>query len=326
VAAVLVLAVAALGVGASPVSATVQPPLNGITLDFGSQRINTYSNSTLVPAGGSFVNDSSQPLTLSAIEVVGPAADDFQVTTSCLSNGAPVVLAGPHGECGVGIRFAPRHAGLRTATLKFVHDVPEVASTTQLRGIGTIGFYLADTRGQVAPAGDAALGFCALCDLVLGPVNAPVVALTATRNGAATWLLGADGGVFKLGNLGVQAPFPGSLAGVRLHRPVVAIESVVDGVGYWIVASDGGVFAFGDARFFGSTAGFPVGRVIGIAAMPDGGGYWIGGSDARAYSFGNAPEFQAIAPGPPAPRYAVVGIAPSASPLPPNGAPVIHNK
>jgi SpoIID/LytB domain protein len=99
------------------------------------------------------------------------------------------------------------------------------------------------------------------------------------------WISAADGGVFSFGN----APFYGSMGGVRLNRPVVGIAATRDAGGYWEVASDGGVFSFGDAPFHGSTGNLVLNKpVVGIATTPDGNGYWLVASDGGVFSFGDA--------------------------------------
>jgi hypothetical protein len=55
------------------------------------------------------------------------------------------------------------------------------------------------------------------------------------------------------------------------------------GNGYWLVAADGGVFTMGDATFFGSTAGQPVGApATAIDNTSDGQGYVVITGSARA--------------------------------------------
>ena len=78
----------------------------------------------------------------------------------------------------------------------------------------------------------------------------PIVSMAATRDGRGYWLVGADGGVFALGDAG----YFGSVSTLHLSAPIVGITPSVDGAGYWLVGADGGVFAFGDAQYFGSMA------------------------------------------------------------------------
>jgi hypothetical protein len=49
----------------------------------------------------------------------------------------------------------------------------------------------------------------------------PVVAVTPTSDGQGYWEVASDGGIFAFGD----APFEGSVAGVRLVAPMVAIAA-----------------------------------------------------------------------------------------------------
>jgi NlpC/P60 family len=114
-------------------------------------------------------------------------------------------------------------------------------------------------------------------------LNAPVVGWT-TRPGGGDWEVASDGGVFSR-----QAPFYGSLGGIRLNQPVVGMASTPTGRGYWLVASDGGVFSFGDAGFHGSTGAIRLNQpIVGMAPTPSGGGYWLVASDGGIFTFGDA--------------------------------------
>jgi hypothetical protein len=109
-----------------------------------------------------------------------------------------------------------------------------------------------------------------------GPLNAPVVGMTATPSGNGYWLVAADGGVFSYGDAG----FHGSAGGSPLNAPVVGMARTPSGNGYWLVAADGGVFTYGDAPFVGSDGGTPLsGPAVGIAGRP--GGYWIAFGENR---------------------------------------------
>jgi hypothetical protein len=85
--------------------------------------------------------------------------------------------------------------------------------------------------------------------------------MAATPSGRGLWLVGADGGVFSLGDAG----FVGSMGGETLNSPIIGLEAVPNGTGYWQLAGDGGVFAFGGAPFLGSTGGMALNRpIVGI--------------------------------------------------------------
>jgi hypothetical protein len=74
-----------------------------------------------------------------------------------------------------------------------------------------------------------------------------------------------------------------------LNKTAVQMVSTADGRGYWFVASDGGIFSFGDAEFYGSMGGTPLGgSIVGMAATPSGHGYWLVAGDGGMFSFGDA--------------------------------------
>ena len=144
-------------------------------------------------------------------------------------------------------------------------------------GSTTIQAVAVDAVGNVSPV--ASFGFAVS---IPGAAPAPV-SVTPTRNGY--WLLASDGGVFAFGD----APFFGSLGGVRLSSPVVAMVATPSGNGYWMVTADGQVFSFGDAAFFGSMAGRRMAApIVGMTSTPSGRGYWLLGKDGGIFSFGDA--------------------------------------
>jgi len=74
----------------------------------------------------------------------------------------------------------------------------------------------------------------------------------------------SDGGVFAF-----NAPFRGSMGGVKLNKPVNGL--VAFGNGYLMVASDGGVFDLSDKPFYGSLGAEPPSApIIGITAFTSG--------------------------------------------------------
>jgi Glycosyl hydrolases family 43 len=95
------------------------------------------------------------------------------------------------------------------------------------------GYWLASANGNVVPFGDAVNYGSAYSSSSSSsspsssssvPLNAPVVGMTATSDGAGYWLQGADGGIFSYGD----AAFEGSMGGQRLNAPMVGIASATD--------------------------------------------------------------------------------------------------
>ena len=116
-------------------------------------------------------------------------------------------------------------------------------------------------------------------------LNAPVVAMASTADGAGYWLVASDGGMFAFGD----AQFYGSMGGKHLNAPIVGMAPTPDGRGYWLVATDGGMFSFGDAQFYGSMGGRHLNApIVAMAPTPDGKGYWLVASDGGIFSFGDA--------------------------------------
>ncbi len=161
--------------------------------------------------------------------------------------------------------------------LVVVASVATVGATPEPAGAA------APPPNSVVPFGSTPIGAKAV-----GVANAPIVGMAATHDGAGTWLVGVDGGVFSYGD----AAFYGSAGSLRLNAPIVAMAAVPDSGGYWLVARDGGVFSYGDAAFRGSTGSLRLNApVVGMAATPDGGGYWLVASDGGIFSFGDAGFF-----------------------------------
>ena len=116
-------------------------------------------------------------------------------------------------------------------------------------------------------------------------LNAPIVGMAATPDGAGYWLVASDGGIFTYGD----ATFEGSHGGSHLNAPIVGMAATPDGAGYWLVASDGGIFTYGDATFEGSHGGSHLNApIVGMAATPDGAGYWLVASDGGVFTYGDA--------------------------------------
>jgi hypothetical protein len=161
---------------------------------------------------------------------------------------------------------------------------------------------------------------------LLNPFPPPIVAMSATPDGAGYWLVAADGGVFTFGSAhffgsaggialnhpivamapnqkaggywlvatdgGVFAygtPFDGSAGAIRLNAGIVGMAATPTGLGYWLAATDGGIFTYGDAAFYGSTGDLALNEpIVGMAATPTGKGYWLVARDGGIFTFGDA--------------------------------------
>ena len=154
---------------------------------------------------------------------------------------------------------------------------------------------------------------------------APIVAAASGRQGSELLLVGADGGVFPVGQAGFygslagrplagrvaavaadpatggywmaatdggvfafRATYAGGLSRVRLASPVVGMAATPSGRGYWLVSAAGGVFAFGDARYLGGLSRVRLASpVVAMAAAPSGQGYWLASADGGVFGFGH---------------------------------------
>jgi GH25 family lysozyme M1 (1,4-beta-N-acetylmuramidase) len=85
------------------------------------------------------------------------------------------------------------------------------------------------------------------------PLAAPIVAAGMTSTGLGYWLVGADGGVFNLGDAKMYGNtytegFTGLTGAKPLDKPICAFASTPDDSGYWLIGQDGTVFNFGSTK------------------------------------------------------------------------------
>ena len=90
-------------------------------------------------------------------------------------------------------------------------------------------YWLAGSDGGVFSFGHAGF-FGSMGGMVL---NAPIVGMASTRDGAGYYLVASDGGVFAFGD----ATFQGSMGGTPLNKPIVGMDVTPDNRGYYLVAS-----------------------------------------------------------------------------------------
>jgi len=170
--------------------------------------------------------------------------------------------------------------------------------TALIPAAGRGGHWLTTNVGRIVAVGSAP----PIPDLVdlLGPgaLRGDVVGASPTPDGRGLWLVGAEGGVFALGEAGFhgsvpQLQGPGEpLAGRSLAAPIVGVASSPTGHGYWLVAADGGMFSFGDAGYFGSIPQvLPPGRRLDAPVtdmIPQGNGYLLVAIDGGIFTFGQS--------------------------------------
>ena len=146
------------------------------------------------------------------------------------------------------------------------------------------GYYVFGQQGELAGFGND--NYLVYLDGAMNyNLNAPIVGMAPTPDGAGYWMVGSDGGVYASGD----AQFYGSTGNLHLNKPIVGMAATPDGKGYWFVGSDGGIFSYGDAQFYGSTGSLHLNKpIVGMAATPSGDGYWLVASDGGIFAYGDA--------------------------------------
>jgi hypothetical protein len=194
-----------------------------------------------------------------------------------------------------------------------------VASDGGIFSFGNAGYYGSIPELGFAPAGSA------------NPkrLNAPIVGMVPSADGAGYFMVASDGGVFAFGDAKFEGSCPsiGGCAGAA-----VAVMPDASGNGYWLVTATGHVYAFGDAVNYGAPGpqavpvtaavrtndgagywllfangvvapygdaadlGGPTGALGGlnpasaIFTTSDGGGYWVASANGSVYTYGDAPS------------------------------------
>ena len=224
-----------------------------------------------------------------ATDGVSPSATagPFHVTVSTVSGGG----GSGHGYWLVGSDggiFSFGSAGFYGSTGSFVLQRPVVGiSPTGNRK----GYWLVASDGGIFAFGDAGyygslpgLGFSPAGSSGRYPLDAPIVAMVPSSDGAGYFMIASDGGIFAFGD----ARFAGSCPGIGgCAGPAVAVMPDATGNGYWLVTATGNVYAFGDAPYLGAPPRQSA-SVTSAVRTPDGGGYWVLFADGTVVPFGDA--------------------------------------
>jgi hypothetical protein len=217
-----------------------------------------------------------------------------------------------------------------TGSLKLQRPVTGITPTSDHGG-----YWLVGSDGGIFTFGDAGF-YGSIPGLGLAPagssnskrLNAPIVGMVPSSDGAGYFMVAADGGVFAFGD----AKFEGSCPGIDgCSGAAVAVMPDASGDGYWLVTSTGRVYAFGDAAQYGAPgpqsvpvtsavrttdgAGYRILFANGVIdaygdatdfggptasvstsdpattifTTPDGGGYWVASADGSVFTYGDAP-------------------------------------
>ncbi len=173
-----------------------------------------------------------------------------------------------------------------TGSLVLQRPVVGIAPTSDRAG-----YWMVASDGGVFAYGDA--GFVgSLPGLRVHPagsglpnsLNAPIVGMVPSQDGAGYFMVASDGGVFAFGD----ARFAGSCPGIGgCSGAAVAVVPDASGNGYWLLTTTGNVYAFGDAPYYGApgSAGWPVTSAVRTA---DGRGYWVLTANGSVSPFGDA--------------------------------------
>ncbi len=154
------------------------------------------------------------------------------------------------------------------------------------------GYWLDASDGGIFSFGDAGF-FGSIPGLGIAPagsgaprsLNAPIVGMVPTADGAGYFMVGGDGGVFTFGD----AHFEGSCPAIGGCPGGAAVSVIPDGTGhgYWLVTAGGDVTPFGDAPSLGS-AGAVNEPVVSAVRSFDGNGYYLLYPNGVVYAFGDA--------------------------------------
>jgi hypothetical protein len=247
------------------------------SVDVGGSTVDLGTNELGLGGSGTDYYYDTGTFTLSIV-----SGCDWTITVAP-SSGAPVAVP---------VTFSSSQTGVTGNPQAFAVSAPwTMAWTYDCTNIGEPGAFSVDVN---QPAGDNSLD--------VGPDETGM-------SGSGTDTYG-DSGVFSLSVISqcdwsaaitsgtpTPSPTPSPIPpGKLINAPVTGMAATPDDGGYWVVDQLGEVAVFGDAAYYGSTAGSPLGgTMVGIVATPDGHGYWLVSSNGGVYTYGDAPFFGAPA-------------------------------
>jgi hypothetical protein len=123
-------------------------------------------------------------------------------------------------------------------------------------------------------------------------LNAPVVGMVPSADGAGYFMVASDGGVFAFGDAKFEGSCP-ALGGCS--GAAVAVMPDSSGNGYWLVTATGHVYTFGDAVNYGP--GLSAGTVTSAIRSPDGKGFWLLLANGLVHTYGDAVLYGSLPPG-----------------------------
>jgi len=260
----LVLALAAVGIGANPAAADGAVSVHGFG---GARALGAPAMALNAPLVGIASNARGTGYWLLAQDggIFSYGSAKFYGSTGARHLNQPVVgiaaTRSGHGywlvaaDGGI-FTFGDARFHGSTGNLHLNSPIVGMASTPTGRG-----YWLVAADGGVFTFGDArfhgSTGAYAL--------GSPIVGITSTTSGHGYWIASADGRVFGFGDAH-------AMHAVISSSPIVGLARDAKGTGLWLVASDGAVFTVGTATFSGGISG-SVAQAVGIA--PAARGYWI---------------------------------------------------
>ena len=239
-----------LGLAGGGTASAALPPVNGCGFRFGpvsqqgaagtvfyfvalepaspAQRCSTVVGFTasLRAAGAAYTNVDNNPLASTELVSFTPGRLPPELVVGwgrghCADPPGPGALTVTSANQQVAIPVAANSCGGAGSphSVLLAVSVPSISVVGIAPTVDNKGYLLTDELADVKGLGDGKSLFPPF------QPSAPIVGIRATPTGTGAWLVGADGGVFSLGN----ATFHGSAWQVHLDAPIVGIAPTPDG-------------------------------------------------------------------------------------------------